>query len=264
MAKLKPGPKPARTKTPKAKMKERRRRASETARAEAAYPQANPKELPATRKELQVLVSTGLRQQWLEAYAARGSTMKRDAWPLQRINRELGVSRAVLDVWYTDPDFLEQTRAIDTRRLEAALAMVSDGMPQVLERQLRIAAAVPDPKPKPPQSKSKIARLEYRMDLSAWLERDKRRYAASTRAAALLTDIMGLRSREALVNVYQQTVEGFGGMPQDVPGLVAENERLDKVYEMAKAELERVKNAKVVQAQVVEGEHGEAQGSGER
>ncbi len=119
----------------------------------------------------------------------------------------------------------------DRRRLESALCFATTLWPRIVEEQARIALGDPEEAPelagKDPQ--------EAKLLLAGYNARAAQRVKMSTRAAEFIADILGARKQGAQVAMSDEKVEMFGGLPEDMDGLIAENERLDQILARAKA-----------------------------
>lgn len=167
-----------------------------------------------------------LRTSYLELYAARDARRR-----LTTIGTELGIRKETVDNWMLDPTFRDAIAEIDSKRLDAALQLATVAWPEIVAEQTRIALGeLPDP----PDFSGVDPEDTY--TLRAMMEGHRaacaKRIQMSTRAAELIADLLGARKRQDTL-VYNR-VDTFGGLPDDLRGLVKENERLDRVLERAK------------------------------
>ena len=173
-----------------------------------------------------------LRQAYLETYAGRDARKR-----LSRIHTELRIRQETVDRWLRDKDFAEDLRAIDRRRLEAALCFATTLWPQIVEEQARIALGEPE---EPPDLSGR-SQQEVQLLQDAYKARAGQRAKMSTRAAEFIADILGARKQGSQVAMAAEKVEMFGQLPTDIDGLIAENERLDAILARAKERRAREK-----------------------
>lgn len=166
-----------------------------------------------------------LRRAYLEAYASRDARQR-----LTRIHKRLGIRQETVDHWMRSEAFRQELEAIDARRMATALELAATFWPAIVEHQARLASGQPEP---PPDVEGLTPR-QFAMVRGAYNARAAKRVSMTTRAAELMADLLGARKREPAQVVYNR-VDTFGGMPEDLRGLVQENERLDRVLLRAKA-----------------------------
>lgn len=171
---------------------------------------------------------TALRQAYLERYAARDARKR-----MSRLNSGLRIRQETVDAWLRDPTFREALEEIDRRRMDEALRIATVAWPTIVEELVSIATGELPP---PPNLKGTKDALEARMLVGGYQAACAKRQTQVARCAELLADILGVRRREPQTVVVNR-VDTFGNLPEDLPGLVRENERLDKVLARARAEL---------------------------
>lgn len=165
-----------------------------------------------------------LRRAYLEAYASRDARQR-----VTRIHTRLRIRQETVDHWMKDETFRAEMDSIDDRRMRDALKVAATAWPAIVEEQTRLASGAPET---PPDLEGLTPR-QFALLRGAYNARAAKRVSMSTRAAELIADLLGARRKEPASVVYNR-VDTFGGLPEDLRGLVKENERMDRVLARAK------------------------------